>query len=58
MNQTQQSAIKWINTVIAERGIKQTHQLLIYNLTKNPYFRESNEWITAAWARLSELNNS
>jgi hypothetical protein len=58
MTQLEITARTWIEKVVAERGIKETKNLLHYNVTKNPYFRESNHWITAAWNRLNELNPS
>lgn len=54
-DQTKINAINWINKLVKERGIKQTRQLMTYNVSKNPYFRESNHWITMAWHRINEL---
>ena len=52
------SAKVWIDKIISERGIKQTRQLLTYNLTKNSYFKESNLWIESAWQRIKDIENS
>jgi hypothetical protein len=56
--QTEISAKNWIDKVVKERGVKECRNLLTYNVTKNQYFRESNNWITAAWERLNQLNPS
>ena len=56
--ETEKQAINWIDKVVKERGIKETINLLRYNIMCNQYFRESNNWITAAWNRLNELNPS
>lgn len=56
-DQTKISATKWIDSLIQERGIKQARQIMTYNVTKNPYFRESNYYITIVWQRISEIES-
>ena len=56
--QTVIEAKNWIDKVVKERGIKETRNLLHYNVTRNQYFKQSNIWITAAWERLNELTPS
>jgi hypothetical protein len=53
MTQTQKTATNWAKNLIAERGIKQAYTLMRYNVEKNPYFKESNEFITAVWQEIS-----
>jgi hypothetical protein len=56
--QTEITAKNWVDKVVKERGIKEAINLLTYNLTRNQYFRESNNWVTCAWNILNELNPS
>jgi len=55
---TEQTAQNWIDLIVKERGVKQARQLLAYNVTKNQHFNQSNQWITAAWQRLNEMQPS
>jgi hypothetical protein len=54
MTQTQISATNWAKNLIAERGVKEARKIMLYNVTKSPYFRESNEWITAVWQEINK----
>jgi hypothetical protein len=58
MTQTELTAINWIDSIIAERGIKEATQLMVYNVTKNRYFRMSNIEIETIWSRINEINPS
>jgi hypothetical protein len=52
------AATNWIDKIIKERGIEQARQLMTYNVSKNPYFRESNYYITIVWQRINEIENN
>jgi hypothetical protein len=58
MTQTETSARQWVNQVVSERGQKATYNLMVYNVTQNQYFKQSNQWIEAAWKAINELNPS
>ena len=55
--QTEISAKKWVDTLVEEYGYDQALQRMRYNVSgKNPYFRESNSWVTYAWQRFNEID--
>jgi hypothetical protein len=51
-NQTEESAKKWLNELIKERGRNEAAKIVRYNLTgKNPYYRYNNiydQWLSSA----------
>jgi len=56
-NKTELSAKKWVDDLIKEYGYNEAYQRMKYNVSgKNPYFRESAIWVTAAWQRFNELD--
>jgi hypothetical protein len=54
-NQTEESAKKWLNELIKERGRNEAAKIVRYNLTgKNPYYRFNNIYDT--WLSSATLN--
>jgi len=51
-NQTEESAKKWLNELIKEKGKKEAAKIVRYNLEgKNPYYKYNNtydQWLSSA----------
>jgi hypothetical protein len=53
------TGVRWIKSLINEYGLKKAKELWKYNLEgKNPYFRESNQFVTDVNNYFNELNPS